>query len=387
MPLNKFFLLYLSAILLLTSCIKQFEPDISSSDAKKFVVSGQINKGDSVQVINVSRTSDLKDSYFKPLLGCVVTVFDKQGNSFNAVETRNGNYEVVIPEEKIFVGAAFKVEINTPDGNSLMSDFDELNDCPKIDSLYYEIKITPTKIPYIYIRGLQFYVNLDAENVDCRNFRYEAIETWEYHSAYPIEWYYNGKVVHVNPPDFSRFVCWKTDMIDNVFTLTTRNLTSNAYQMYPLHFVDNKTTPRLNICYSLLLRQYSVSEPAFSYWEKIRINSNTQGGLYEKQPLAIKGNMHNITHPGEEVLGFFGTSTVTSKRIFVKNIPELPLEYYKDCSNGTLLKGGLKSIPTFMYPAYLFGNSFTYELRLIDKPCVDCLLLGGKNVKPDFWPY
>ncbi len=372
--------------LMLTSCIKAYDPEIKSQDAVKFVVSGQINKGDTVQRINISKTSPVSQPVHFQVSGCTVTIIDDKGNTYNAVDVNNGDYESVIPQSALTPGTSFKLNVILPDGVNIVSDFDQLNECPDIDSVYYTVKSIPSTVPQLVTQGIQFYLNLDAGDLPCRNFKWEATETWEYHSSYAIEWYYNGKIHHVSPPDFSKMVCWKTAAVKDVFTLTTKNLVQNKYSQFPLHFVDNYSTPRLVFGYSLLVRQYALSEAAFAYWEKVQINSNQQGGLYEKQPLAINGNMHNVTHPDEEVLGFFGVTAVTSRRIFVKNVENLPLEYYKDCESGTILKEGLKKIPTSLYPAYLYGGPYGYEDRLIDPTCVDCLRLGGKNVKPDFWP-
>jgi hypothetical protein len=215
---------------------------------------------------------------------------------------------------------------------------------------------------------------------------FEAYETFEYHSAYPIEWYYDGKIHHVYPPDFSRMICWRTALVKNIFTLNTTNLTQNKYSRFPLHLVDNYTSRRLEYGYSLLIRQYALSEAAFVYWDKIKLISNQEGGLYERQPLAVKGNMHNLTNPDQEVLGFFGATSVKSKRIFVSPIANLPILYDPHCEVGTVLKNGLKQINPAAYPAYLYGDKNNYENVVIRTECVDCLKLGGKPVKPLFWP-
>ena len=371
---------------MLTSCIKHFEPQIESRDAMKFVVSGQVNQGDTFQIINISTTSPVESPQYLPVLGCSVKIIDNNGTSYEAMDLMNGNYQVKIPESVLIEGNSFKVDILTPDGVAIVSDFDQLSDCPAIDSVYYIVQEVPGPNPEIPAKGVQFYLNFDGTDFTCRNYRIEAVETWEYHSAYPIEWFYNGKVHHVVPIDFSKMVCWKTALTKDVFTLTTRNLAQNKYVHFPLNLVDNFSSPRLEYGYSLLIKQYSLSEAAYAYWEKIRINSNQQGGLYEKQPQPVKGNLHNLTNPELEVLGFFGASSLKSKRIFVSNVPDFTIKYDPHCDVGTLLKNGFKQINPASYPAYLFGDNSGYEMVVIRSECVDCLLLGGKNVKPSFWP-
>jgi len=372
-------------ILFITSCIKTYEPEIVSNDAVKFVVSGQVSQGDSIQIINVSTTSKIRMPIYIPVSGCKVAIIDSKGMSYNATDMLDGNYEVIIPKNELTPGASFKLEIQAPNGDKIVSDFDQIQECPDVDSVYYIQKTVSTNVAGINIQGIQFYINLEAEETTCRNFRWEVYETWEYHSEYPIEWFYDGLVHHVEPPDFSRMVCWKTALVNNIYVLTTKYFTQNKYRHFPLHFVDNYSSSRLDYGFSLLFKQYAMSEEAAAYWENIKINSEQKGGLYEKQPLAVNGNLKNLTHPDHEVLGFFETSSVKTKRIFVKPIPDMPLKYDLGCRLFEL-KGGIRSIPSSRYPAYLLGNMLGYQDVMLEPRCVDCLKLGGTNEKPVFWP-
>jgi len=373
--------------LLLTACIKLYEPVIESNDAVKFVVSGQVIHGEEVQRINISVTSPISKPEYIPLTGCQVTVYDDKGNGYPASDQSDGNYNFFIPENNLTPGSAFMVDITTPTGVNIVSDFDSLNECPDVDTVYYVLKDVPTSNPDVFKKGLQFYVDLNAENTSSRHFRWEPEETWEYHSTWPIEWYYDGTVHHVFPPDYSRMVCWQTQIEKNIYTLSTENLESNIYKSLPLHFVDNYCTSRLVYGYSLLIRQFAISSGAYSYWDKMRINNTEQGGLYDKQPLAIRGNLRNASNPDQDVLGFFGAADMKTKRIFVSNVENLPIEYSPNCSPGEAMRGGFMEVTPEEYPFYLLGNAEGYVMRQLQPGCVDCLTVGGTNVKPAFWPY
>jgi len=383
---NSIILQIVISSLILTSCIKSYEPVIESKDAVKYVVSGQVVKGDTVQHIKVSLTSPINNPSYIGVSGCQILVSDDKGNSYETADLNNGNYSFIIPENHLTYGTSFMVNILTPEGVNIASDFDQLNECPPVDSVFYTVKEIPTTDPKIFIKGIQFYLDLNAENVSSHYYRWEAEETFEYHMTWPIEWYYDGTVHHVFPPDYSRSVCWQTLLVNKIFTLSTASLDQNKYKALPLHFVNNYSSARLVYGYSLLVRQYALSEAAYSYWEKLRINSSDQGGLYEKQPLAIKGNIHNVSNPDQLVLGFFGASSISSKRIFVRNVENLPNEYSPGCKP-TLLRNGLIELRPRDYPAYLYGNAEGYMLAVLDSECVDCLVVGGINKKPAFWPW
>jgi hypothetical protein len=393
---NKISYIGLMFVIILTSCVKRYDPEIKSTDAVKFVITGQVNRGDAVQRINISTTSLLAKPTAIPVTGCDVKIIDGKGNTYLGTDVWNGNYDIVIPESELQPGNTFMLDIQVPGSDHIVSDFDQIQDCPDVDSVYYITQKLPTSSPVEFTEGIQFYVDLNAQNFSCRNFRFEAVETWEYHTLYPIEWWYNGRLHHTLPPDSSKMVCWRTSSLRDIYMLSTKNLSENKYNQFPLHFVDNASSSRLVYGYSLLLRQYALSDGAADYWEKIRVNSQEQGGLYESQPLSVKGNLHDVTNPEQDVLGFFGTATVKQKRIFVKDVPDLQLEYVFNCVINSLPWGGLAGTYPRDWPIYLPAHTtvledtviYSYDAVSIDHECVDCTsTVGGTTVKPDFWPY
>jgi len=254
---------------------------------------------------------------------------------------------------------------------------------PPIDSVYYILEEVPTNDPEININGLQYYIDLEADGYECRNFKWEIVQTYEYHAAQPKKYYYNGSLNKIDPPDFSNVVCWRTVSISSIFTLTTKNLSRNAFRKYPFHFVDG-LNPRLGILYSILVNQFALSDEAYDYWEKVRINSNDLGGLYEKQPFAIKGNLANLTNPEKGVLGYFYAASVSSKRYFYKDIEGLELDFSNNCIESELGILGWAEFAPEDYPVYYYFSSA--GLRILGNGCVDCRLFGGTTTKPDFWP-
>lgn len=335
--------------LAMLSCIKRFDPDIKSNDAQKYVVTGGVHPEDSVQHISISYTSPLSKPRFIALPLCKAVIIDGNGNTYPAHDQGDGTYETKIPKTALNPGSCFKVDIRMPAGDHIVSDFDTILDSPQIESVIYRLKDIPTSNPFHPIRGIQFYVNLDARGFNCRNYRYEATETWQYTA--PFYWVVEGSV------------CWLTMNVRSVFTVSTRDQSDNVYKMLPLNFVDNFSSQRLRYMYSLLVKQYSLSQAAYVYWNKIQINSLEQGGLYENQPFQVSGNLHNVTSPSQKVIGFFEASSVQWLRIFTNDRQAGLPDEYVDCR-------------PVVYPEK-------------DNPdCIDCRnVVGGTNKKPSFWPY
>lgn len=370
-------------LLAVVSCIRPFDPLIEAGEENKYVVSGCITDEEGAQTVFVSVSAPMESPEYLPLGGCTVTVTDDRGNSFSFQETETGRYSAWIGKELLSPGTVYQLRVSTPSGALITSVPDTMPACPPIDSLYFIVEDHPTPVASVSIRGLQFYTDLDAEGFSSHYYKWEMEETWEFHAAHAKEWYFDGNFHQIDPPDSSTFYCWFYSRVKNIFTLSTKNLARNEYQRFPLHFVDGSTN-RLSVLYSILVRQMAISEAAYLYWDQLRINSNDQGGLYEKQPLAVKGNLEDANGSGKEVLGFFHAASVKSIRIFLVN-PGMDLTYTDYCNEYTLGHFGWDEFLPKEFPVYFYFPK-TGGLLILNKECVECEMLGGVTVKPDYWP-
>ena len=370
------------AMLLLFACIKSYNPVIDGNAVNKYVVTGRITNTEGWQEVNVSLSSPIKSPKYIPVSACQVKILDDKGNDFSLQEFDPGQYKVWMGHEHLLPGTSYQVRIITPNGEALASGFDKMSNGPAIDSVYYSIKDVPTTNPSINHRIMQFYVDLNALGDFSQFYKWEVVETWEYHAAHPAEHYYDGDFHKIDPPDYSNNICWITVPVKNVFTISTKSLSQNKYSQYPLQFIDGETS-RLGIRYSILVRQLALSEPAYNYWEKMRINSNEQGGLYETQPLAIKGNMLNESNPEKDVLGYFYAASESSKRYFYQDVEGIELGFNDFCYEESLGMFGWREFFPYEYPIYFYYNMGA--LKILNHECVDCRLMGGTIVKPDFW--
>ena len=381
---TKTILLLFLILIMLSSCIKSFNPGIRSKDVNKLVITGQVTDGEGSQTINISWTSPIDDPHYIPITGCSAKILDDKGNKFTMSDAGNGDYNTWIDPVYLISGNSFMLEVITPSGDTIRSGFDQLSDCPEVDSVYFLRKDIEGSNPGQVTRGIRFYIDMNGEATDSHYYRWDLVETWEYHSAYPLEWYYDGTVHHIFPPDYSRNICWTSKKVPDIITLSTDLLAENKYKMLPLHYVSNRT-PRLMYGYSLLIKQYALSAAAYIYWDQMSINSSQQGGLYTSQPLPIKGNMHNLTHPEFEVLGFFGATSMKTKRIFVQNVEGLTLDFTTFCSIPPPNRRGFQEYSPSDYPVYLYKFEPGKVVEL-SEDCVNCIKMGGTTEKPDFWP-
>jgi hypothetical protein len=384
MPASKTIPVILIIAVLITTCVEPFTPDIKESQ-ELMVVEGLLTDQPGYQYIYVSRSSPFSNPELLPEEQCLVMVVDDKGNSYLFSEQEPGAYSCWMTRSRLIPGTAYKLIIHAGKGKAYESDYELLQTrCPSIDSVYFEIENRETSDPEQPMQGIQFYIDLEAGEDQPRNYRWELVETWEYYAAHYIQYYYDG-ALHYMPDPMLYYKCWYTGRISNIYTMSTKQMLSNKIHKYPLNYVSNRTN-RLRIRYSLFVKQYTLSDDAFAYWDQMRKQNQEGGGFYEKQPSQIQGNIYNIDDPDEKVLGFFNVSSATEKRIYVDDINEFNFPG-PDCVLDTIMR--LSEIPDYIsYPVYMIslsdmGSGPPYGIG--HGMCFDCTTGGGTNVKPDFW--
>jgi hypothetical protein len=364
------------------ACIEVFTPDLKGEADDIYAVTGEVTDMAGYQRVTLSKASVIEAPEYFAATGCELTIEDNEGNTFSMEEYAEGEYRVWMDQAYLKAGRSYRLHVITLAGEELISAFDRMPEGASLDSVYYQREeITDETTKEIY-PGLQFYLDFTGSGTDSRYYRWSVEETWEYHSPYAIEYYYDGARHAVSPPDSSLMICWNTEPVGKIFHLSTVNLAYNGMKRMPLHFVDNTTT-KLYVGYSVLIRQHALSDPAKVYWDQTKINSESAGGLYEKQPLPVKGNLENITNPQKKVLGFFGACSVSEKRLFIPGIRDLGIYYDAVCLYAPLGRFGWREYPKSTYPIYYF---YPDGLQILEKVCVDCRAHGGSTAKPEFWP-
>jgi hypothetical protein len=354
---------------------------------QKLVVEGGIIDNCEEQVIKISYTSSTERAKFIGVANCEVQVVDQNNTIFTFEEDlRNtGYYRGVIPEGNLLTGSKFRLHVKTPDGKSYKSNYEEMLPCPPIDTVYYYIEHKETETPGKKVDGVQFYIDLEGSGYFGRYYRWIVEETYEFHSSFPKKDYLDeAGEYHSEHIDFSTFICYKTEVNNELFLLTTEGLKMNKYKKAYLHFVDDHTQ-RLLFNYSILVKQHSLSKEAYSYWLTIKKNNQETDGLFAEQPSMPIGNIRNENDSTEVVLGYFSVSSETTKRIVIKyGVYELRFDEVPWCTP-IVSEGPLPLEPRPMYFINTTKPDGTSVIGYTFPQCVDCTLLDGVLEKPDFF--
>jgi len=380
MPVNKYHILTM-LLLACSSCIEPYDPVIQETQ-EVLVIDGMISDRPGYYEVNISISSPYNNPGYQPVDGCVVTVEDGQGNIRTYDNAGQGKYTTWLEPPFLALGKVYAVQVTTQYGTVYRSEYDTLLACPPIDSLYYFQQSSGGTDPDDVWQGIQFYNDVKGNPNGTRNYRWRAMATWEYHSPYTANYVrYRGENIPYIRDTVS--TCYLTETIETVYAASTQLLTENSIFQNRLHYVSNQT-PRLAERYSLLLEQHSLTDQAFTYWEKIAAQSANAASLYESQPASSQGNIYRLDMP-EKVLGCFYATQIQDKRIFV-NYEDLDFVVGAyTCEMDTLYDNS-----SFNFDRYYFlislnplGPGPPWYSGL--ERCFNCKLMGGDTEKPDFW--
>jgi hypothetical protein len=368
MNLKKYFII-LSIIVASAGCITQFIPETEETQSL-LVVEGLITDQPGENTVRLSMSQPI-GSYTdpEPVKGCKVTIEDDGGNIYILHESEPGTY---LTDPAIFQGAVgrkYTLHIEAKNASGKLSSYRsllmEMKPVPPIDSVYYEKQLTNNDDGSPQ-EGCQVYLNtIDREGL-CKYYRWDFDETWEFKLPYDVD----------------NQICWASDKSGAINIKSTSALTENVIYRHPVNFITNETD-RLNIKYSMLINQYSISEDEFGYWKRIENISDDVGGLYDIIPASITGNVYCTDDPNETVLGYFSVSAKSSKRIMIADSFEgLRYDFNDYCGTDTVPSG--TQIPGLGTSLWIIIEYDAYRVLTRYRECADCSYRGSL-MKPDYW--
>ncbi|MDJ1492345.1 DUF4249 domain-containing protein [Cytophagaceae bacterium DM2B3-1] len=358
---------FISGIVILGGCIETFAPPEVTSNKTFLVVDGYLNIGEGSSIIRLSWTKNLTDeSAWTYEQNAEVVVEGDKGSRFVFTEGSGGAY--VLPQQIFNESENFRLSIKTSSGKEYQSDYVPYKKTPPIDSVAYKVAGDRS--------GVQVYVNTHDNTNQTKFYRWKFEETWQYQSALISSLEVQGEDIVFRTDDIHN--CWKTMASTSILIGTSVKLSQDVIQDLPVTFV-NASTNKLLIKYSILVKQFALTQDAFDYWTDLAKTTEATGGLFDPQPSLVTGNIHSITDSDDLVFGFFSATSMAQKRIFITPY----LGFYPTCLPvDTLPKADAIASGDLIMSDYGYPD---VQYITIPPSCGDCRLQGGTNVKPDFW--
>jgi hypothetical protein len=386
----KKYLLYLTlliVILYISGCVKEFIP-VTGVDKKFYVVEGLITDQPGVHTIKISRSVPLgEEAQFDPVANCKVRLSDNSGLNLQLAPGSNGTY-VTPPDFKGEVGRKYQLYIeiyerkSTPPYTSyvlhtLKSLPVEMFPVPDIDSLYYEKVELTSEDGYSYPgEGCKVFLNTSDPGDKCKFYRWDYTETWKVLAPY-----YQRSINRL---------CWNTKESEDIIVKAVGTLSANRIESQPIKFITNESD-RLIERYRIEVNQYSVAEDEYNYWSNIEKIMEHSGGLYDKLPAPIPGNMFCNDDPDLQILGYFSASAKKSRTLYIDEYFKRQVDPYALCTKDTLYQDEVEG--PFPPPGFLDLDKIyywvlelqsTFLIQTNNEACVDCTV-NGSAIKPDDW--
>jgi hypothetical protein len=368
-------------------CKQAYTPPAILINLNLLVVEGILNGGPGQPTtIHLSRSQEIGDSLGAPVpeLQAKLVIQGDGGDSYNLQDQGSGAY--ASGNITLNTTRKYRLQITTANGAQYISDYVPVQQSPPIDSLSWQQQ-----------NDVTVYVNTHDPANASHYYRWDYVETWEYHS--PLQSilavkdhriYYTDSFTFIN---LQTRVCWETANSTNITTGTSVGLNADVISQAPVATVIQGSS-KLSARYSILVNQYVLTQPAYQYWQILQKNTQQMGSLFDAQPSQLTGNIHRV-NSNEPVIGYLSASSVGQKRMFISNsqvsnwdtialacqtkaVDQNPNDFADYPYDNPA--SGIYYYPDFL-PYYFSGSSIV----LARSQCVDCLLRGGVNQPPSYW--
>ena len=183
-------------------------------------------------------------------------------------------------------------------------------------------------------------------------------------------------------------MCWMHTPSTDIVLGSTVQLAEDVVSKMPLTTIRKNSEP-LYYKYSLLVRQFSLSEQESQFWTILKKNTQQLGTLFDPQPAQLRSNIRCVSNPELPVIGYVGVCPVREKRLFIERYQ--PPGWPGGPSNTTCEVKIVNANPVDYsiweydppYAPYYFITGGGLAITL--SACVDCRTRGGSNQKPSFW--
>jgi hypothetical protein len=370
-----FTLSFFALLFILDSCVVPFSPPEVNSVENYLVVDGFLNVGEGdTSRIELRQTQNVNEPTLSlSVEGAKLSVESEAGENYAFTEAGRGLY--LLPPNQYNSEGKYRLRIKLG-GKEYLSEYVEVTKTPPIDSVTSRFDAGQD--------AMIFHVNTHDPTNSTHFYRWKFEETWEYRAAYYSFIEVVNKQIVNRTQDINQ--CWGSMRSGSILLGTSIKLSSDVIKDLPLFKVPVSTN-KLYIKYSVLVRQYALSRPAFEYWTSLSKTTQGTGSLFDPQPSQVTGNIRSTTDANDLVFGYFSAATEQTKRLTIT--PKLgffprcapPDTFDIACRPMSDRQCALETSALLMS----FGGERAEYILGAPSSCIDCRTQGGTLTKPSYW--
>jgi hypothetical protein len=186
----------------------------------------------------------------------------------------------------------------------------------------------------------------------------------------------------------SLFTCFTNDASTSIALGSTAKLDQDVLYQAPVTTIPS-SSEKISIRYSILVKQYALTKPAYEFWTNVKKNTENLGSIFDAQPSAPASNIHCISDAAQPVIGYISVGTIQRKRIFVDktDVRSFITAPQNLCGLETTIFTNSKICyprPGKLIVDYIYSGSDIIGITQTLIPCADCTTRGVLK-KPSFW--
>lgn len=315
-------LLLFSWMLLLMACETEITDFKTQNLSNAIVVYGEMSNMTGPYSVRLNYTSgyspfDVTEFQGQAIQGADVRIVDESGAAISLKETAKGYYQT--PSSFVgIIGKKYQLKIMTKAGQDIASDWQTLSSPIAAEGLDYTF-VTAEKVENMRF-DLAGYVS-DKKQVE----NYYFIKRQDF-----IQFL----TTCPEPPPPPAPVpacdckCWQAPQNTQPILLTDFLVDGSKIKL-PLGSIDYRDFTD----WVVQLEVYTVDKATHTYWQRQEDQRKLGGGIFDKVPAQIIGNLKCLNNPDQQVLGYFMVAGKTKSRLTVDRYNGIPFETYNKLVN------------------------------------------------------
>lgn len=396
-----------------SSCIDPYIP-VLNKYSSLLVVEGLITNENMSYKIKLGRTTSQEDSPPEMVNNAIVSIIDGDGRKITLQNCGDGYYKTDSTLFTGVIGQKYTLQIITSDGQEYKSEESVMLPVAAIDNISYVKGEEISGILGELFTGIKIVVTPSDIPEMNKFLRWTYEEDWKIRMPNPQVYtyaYVNDTTINFEYVPVIKTFCWKKYRSGEIITGSILPDEGDHINKKEIHFIAPVKSDRLTIQYSILVKQYSISELEYNFWNNLKKAGEAGGDIFASQPFPVISNIHNVKNQEEQVLGFFEVSAVTRKRLFITShelealnlphyrsncneIPKSPDDfgpanltwddvYHMYTDKGKYVFVRPEVTPNTLVAGYVYVRNLL-ELVFAPTDCVVCEI-SGLTTKPDFW--